>query len=274
MDKVTKLHWSSASRTHVGMVRKLNEDSCLELTDRGLWVVADGMGGHAAGDVASKMVVDTLSRVAAPASLDDFVTDVKQRLQRVNDELRKEAVQRQARVIGSTVVALLEVDNSCVAIWAGDSRAYVYRDNKLRKLTRDHSQVEDLVRQGLITSEQAENHPASNVITRAVGVTDDLDLDSEIFDARDGDVFLLCSDGLYNEVGIKEIEKFLSIGDCHVSAERLVQKALDNGARDNVTVVVIRVDDDSQITKTVLNPSAFKTNNHDEDEDQTTVNRQ
>jgi protein phosphatase len=255
MKETAKIYWSSASRTDVGNVRKLNEDSVLELAGRGVWAVADGMGGHAAGDVASRAVVDALANVTATDSLGGLLSDVRQRLQAVNRALNQEARNRRVQVIGSTVVALLTFGGHAVVVWAGDSRAYLYRQGQLTQLTSDHSQVQELVNQGLITSEQAEHHPASNMITRAVGVADELELDSEMVEVREGDSFLLCSDGLYNEVNRSEIAESLAVGDCRQSCDLLVKQALAHGARDNVSVVVVRAVDEGQITKTQLNPS-------------------
>jgi serine/threonine protein phosphatase PrpC len=249
------LHWSSASITHTGMVRKLNEDACLELVARGIWAVADGMGGHAAGDYASQSIVETLARLPEPASLGEAVSAVRDSLQRVNARLTEEARKRREQVIGSTVVVLLAFGSHAVVVWAGDSRLYRYRPDGLQQLTRDHSQVEELVAQGLITRQQAQRYPGSNVITRAVGVMDPLELDSEMFDVQEGDIFLLCSDGLYNEVSDNEIREALAVGDCQYSCKLLVERALAHGARDNVTVVVARALDEGQITRTQLNRS-------------------
>lgn len=271
MSDSSVLHWSSTSQTHVGMVRKLNEDACLELAGRGIWAVADGMGGHAAGDLASRSVVEALSTLPEPASLGASLSEVQQRLQTVNGKLTEEARKRQVQVIGSTAVVLLVYATHGVVVWAGDSRAYRYRHGELEQLTRDHSQVEELVSQGLITREQAEHYPGSNIITRAVGVTDNLELDSEMFEVLEGDIFLLCSDGLYNEVSDSEIRESLSVGDCQYSCDLLMQRALSRGARDNVTVVVLRALDEEQITKTQLNPSVPVESTVDADDDDPTA---
>lgn len=258
MTDVSNLHWSSASRSHVGMVRKLNEDACLELAGRRIWVVADGMGGHAAGDYASRSVVDALTGLSEQNSLGVLVSEVHQRLQAVNDQLASEARKRREQVIGSTAVVLLAYGSHAVVVWAGDSRAYRYRQGELTQLTRDHSQVEELVSQGLITRQQAKHYPGSNVITRAVGVVTELELDSEMVEVLEGDTFLLCSDGLYNEVKDSEIRESLAVGDCQYSCDLLVERALARGARDNVTVVVVRALDEGQITKTQFNPTLSK----------------
>jgi protein phosphatase len=267
------MHWSSASKSHVGMVRKLNEDACLELAGCGIWAVADGMGGHAAGDFASRSVVEALAAISKPDSLGTLVGEVHQRLQAVNASLCKEASRRREKLIGSTAVVLLTYANHAVSVWAGDSRAYRYRRGELTQLTRDHSQVEELVAQGMITREQADHHPSSNVITRAVGVSDKLELDSEMFEVQQGDVFLLCSDGLYNEVSDQEIKEALAVGDCQYSCDLLIERALARGARDNVTVVVVRSIDEDQITKTQLNPSTASVPASDPADDDPTVQK-
>ncbi len=142
---------------------------------------------------------------------------------------------------------------------------------QLQQLTRDHSQIEELVAQGLITREQAEHHPSSNVITRAVGVAENLELDSDMFEVEQGDVFLLCSDGLYNEVNDQEIKQSLAVGDSQYACDLLVDRALARGARDNVTVVVVRTVDEGQITKTQLNPSTVAAPKAEQDDDDPTV---
>ncbi len=269
MSDSIKLHWSSAAKTHVGIVRKLNEDACLELAGHGIWAVADGMGGHAAGDFASQSVVAALAAIPESASLGALVGEVHQRLQAVNQKLSEEAGKRREQVIGSTVAVLLAYGNHAVSVWAGDSRIYRYRQGELAQLTRDHSQVEELVAQGLITREQAEHYPASNVITRAVGVADNLELDSDMFEVKEGDVFLLCSDGLYNEVQEHEMKEMLAAADCQYACDLLIERALARGARDNVTVVVVRTVDEAQITKTRLNPSTVAKSGVGQDDDPT-----
>jgi protein phosphatase len=255
MKEAMPLQWDSACRSHVGKVRKLNEDAVLERPDRGLWVVADGMGGHAAGDFASTSVVDALNDIQTPASLGALLGDVRQRLQTVNRTLSEEARRRRQEVIGSTVVVLVLFGTHAVVLWAGDSRAYLYRGGELKQLTRDHSQVEEFLSLGLITPEQVEGHPASNIITRAVGVAEYLDVDSEMFEIQAGDTLLLCSDGLYRELDEAEIRRCLAGEDCQQACEALLNGALAEGARDNVSVVVARVLQEEQVTHTHYNPS-------------------
>ncbi|MEN8129415.1 MAG: protein phosphatase 2C domain-containing protein [Pseudomonadota bacterium] len=254
MKDTSTLHWSSASASHVGKVRRHNEDAYLDLSERKLWVVADGMGGHAVGDVASRMIVDALKEVPAPKDLEEYIDEVSNCLQTVNQQLINEAAQRHETVIGSTVVTLLAHENRYACIWAGDSRLYLSRDGILSQLSRDHSHVEELVTQGLLNRRQAKNYPGSNAITRAIGATNKLQLDSKIEQARDGDVYLLCSDGLTNEVGDDEIATELARGNYQQICNNLLDSALNHGARDNISIVVVRVDDPLLPTTTIVNP--------------------
>jgi protein phosphatase len=213
------------------------------------------MGGHAAGDIASRMVIDALARIPPSSSLGVMVSEVYRGLQDVNSRLCEEARQRRKQLIGSTAVVLLGLADHAVVIWAGDSRAYRYRHDKLEQLTRDHSRIEELVGRGLITREQAERHPAANIITRAVGVAEPLELDSRMFKVADGDAFLLCSDGLTKELTDGEIGRVLAIGDERKVCEQLVERALAQGGRDNISVVAVSAVDTATMTKTQWNPS-------------------
>lgn len=235
------LVWSSASVTHVGKVRQINQDTCLDLPELGLWAVADGMGGHEAGELASRRIVEYLQNVAEPTGLDQFVAGVVAQLQAVNHDLREESARRHHATIGSTVAVLLVFGFQCACVWAGDSRVYRYRDGTLERLTTDHSLVEEYVAQGKLQPDEAESNPAANVITRAVGVEDVLDLDVRTFDLADGDRFLLCSDGLYKEVSETEFAARLAGGDCSAVVERLQALSLDRQARDNLTIVAVDI---------------------------------
>lgn len=230
------------------MVREINEDSVLDRADSGLWAVADGMGGHARGDVASRMVVDALSVLSCTDDLKRCLADVQDCLQAINQRLRTEAALRDVAVIGSTVVVLLASGSFCTYVWAGDSRLYLYRDGQLRQLTRDHSHAEELKASGF-------EGGARNLITRAVGATDTLETEAETLQARDGDMFLLCSDGLSNEVSGQEMQKALVAGNCRQASEVLIEMALHHGGRDNVSAVVVRMEDLHSSDKTLLNPA-------------------
>jgi len=251
----SQFRWTSSARSDAGRVREINEDSCLDQSALGRWAVADGMGGHAVGDLASRLVIDALSRLTPPVSMKSFVADARARLQTANRQLREEAARRQVQRIGSTVVALLACDRFCGYIWAGDSRLYLLREGSLRQLTRDHSQVEALKSLGVLTEEEARHHPAQHMITRAVGATDVLELDDDVIEVADGDVFLLCSDGLSNEVSEDDMLAVLSNAACANACEELVDMALARGGRDNITAVVVRAEDPNAADKTLLNPS-------------------
>jgi protein phosphatase len=247
--------WSSAARSDAGRVREINEDACLDQPQNGCWAVADGMGGHAVGDLASQLVIDMLGKLPPSNGVKHCIAEARTRLQAANRQLREEASRRQVQRIGSTVVVLLACDRFCGYLWAGDSRIYLLRQGQLRQLTRDHSQVEALRQSGYLTAEEARNHPAHHIITRAVGATDQLDLDEDAVEVADGDVFLLCSDGLSNEVTDDEILATLASVDCRHAPDQLVDIALARGGRDNITAVVVQAEDPLASEKTLLNPA-------------------
>ncbi len=236
-------------------MRALNEDACLDLPQKGLWAVADGMGGHTAGDLASGMIVRALGGFAVPNTLTSFTATARGTLQTVNHQLREEAARRGVRMIGSTVAVLMAKGREFGWIWAGDSRIYLYRDAQLEPLTTDHSYVAELQAQGHLSAEAARHHPSQHLITRAVGAADWLDLDEGRIVVRDGDLFLLCSDGLSNEVQAPEIVRALDGGDCRQATDTLVEMALQAGGRDNITAVVVRVDDPGASDRTLVNPA-------------------
>ena len=255
MTHTTPFSWTSSSISHVGLVRKINEDSCLDRSERGLWAVADGMGGHTLGDFASAAVVNALDQLPEPSNLETCITDARAYLQAVNQMLREEALKRGAQIIGSTAIVLLACGRRCAYLWAGDSRIYLCRNGHLMLLSRDHSQVEELLACGSLTAEAAVHHPARNLITRAVGAADTLEVDSETIEVADGDVFLLCSDGISNEVSEEEMRSALVTGDCRLAVSELVDIALARGGRDNISAIVTRADDLHSTDKTVLNPA-------------------
>ena len=269
MNQKSSFQWSSADRSHVGMVRAINEDACLALPERGLWAVADGMGGHEAGDIASQMVIETLQQIKPPTNWPDFLEAVRESLRDVNRRLREESAQRyQHRTIGSTVVVLIAYEAQCACLWVGDSRIYRLRDGQLRQLTRDHSHVQELVDQGLIAPENAHRHPLANVITRAVGSADELQIDEVVHPLQAGDLFLLCSDGLNKTVGDEEIARLLAHSDhnCQEAVKAFIHLALMRDANDNVTTVVVNIDDP------VSDPDEPGEDDADEAGSQTTAN--
>lgn len=235
------LTWISHGATDVGTVRPLNEDSFIEQPDIGLWTVADGMGGHDGGSVASQMIVNRLQTLNANPHLNTFICDIEDTIISANKSLLDYSVEKlNGRTIGSTFVTLLIKGNIGVCLWAGDSRLYRFRHENLTQITEDHSHVVELVKQGLISAEEAETHPEANVITRAVGTSERLDIDITVFDVNVGDQFLLCSDGLYNSVSLSEIIDNLRQEDLNTSVDRLIKNALNNKASDNVSVVLVK----------------------------------
>lgn len=241
MDAQNPFTWSSSSRSDVGMVRDVNEDACLERPDLGLWAVADGMGGHSAGDVASRMIVETLDAIPPAPRLSAMVEAVERGLLEVNSRLKEIAARQDTHTIGSTVAAMLASGRHCVCLWAGDSRIYRFRDRTLEKLTQDHALVEELVEKGVLSREEAAHHPQGNLVTRAVGASQELYLDMEMCELNDDDVFILCSDGLDKEVEDAEIAEVIARENGADLSEVLVDLALSRGGHDNVTVVAVRI---------------------------------
>ena len=230
------------SRTHPGLKRKVNEDSILVRTERGLWVVADGMGGHEAGDVASAKVVEALSMIPPHSRVDDFVTDAVGALKNVNHELIQLArSDHVAKTIGSTVVGIAISGGEFGCFWAGDSRAYRVREGEIAQLSRDHSLVQDLMDAGMLAPAEAETHPNANVITRAVGASEELRVDTSGGDTKPGDLFLLASDGLTRVVDDDLIYEELIGNEPERAADRLLETVLARGAPDNVSIIIIRV---------------------------------
>lgn len=239
----TSLSWSSFGITDVGKVRKHNEDSLLDKPEIGLWVVADGMGGHKGGDVASQMIVKSLGKIHEGITLDRYIDDIEDRLLKVNERLIKKAGESGKNVtMGSTVVGMVAYDRFCTFFWAGDSRLYRLRDSLLRQLSIDHSQVEIYVEQGLIDRKEAATHPHGNMITRAIGAAKDLYVDFDIQEMQSGDRYMLCSDGLTKHLEDTEFEEMLSEGSAEEACKALTELTLERGAGDNVTTIVIDVE--------------------------------
>ena len=241
MSEQSPFDWTSSACTDVGAVRELNEDAYLERPDLGLWLVADGMGGHLGGDVASQMVVSAMDSLAPPRSLSTFVEAVERRLVETNTRLRDYAEREETHTIGSTVVALLVHGEHAVCLWAGDSRMYRHRDGRLEQISQDHALVEELVERGVLTPDQAIDHPHGNLVTRAVGAADRLFLDVEIIPIQAGDLFILCSDGLEKEIVEEEMSVMVEAGDARQLSHALLARALAVGAHDNVTVITVAI---------------------------------
>jgi len=235
------MFFESVSRTDIGRRRRLNEDAVLCRPDLGLWAVADGMGGHDCGEVASALVVEVLAEAGPNDDLAARTKAAQDALEGANTrlvELARSTPER--RTIGATVVLLAAEAAAFSCLWAGDSRAYRARAGSLSRLTSDHSLVQQLVDAGVLDPAEAETHPNANVITRAVGANPALVLDSVHGDVVAGDVFLLASDGLTRLVSDQEILQGLAIDDLAAAADRFITAALDRGAPDNVSLVMVR----------------------------------
>ena len=230
--------WLSAGATAVGNVRKHNEDSILDLPEVGLWAVADGMGGHNAGDTASRMVVEALSAVSRHERLSALVDEVEDKLQEVNTALNRAAGGN--GLCGTTVTVLLALRRHVLSLWAGDSRLYRSRRGELMQLTRDHSDTQEMLDGGLISRAELAHREPSNVITRAVGGTEELFLDIELSAIEDGDRYLLCTDGLYKELEPEDIERHLAVRDPAKACQGLMRQALKGVCSDNISAVVVR----------------------------------
>lgn len=235
--------WRSAARTDAGKVRARNEDAFLDAPQQGLWVVADGMGGHQGGDIASQLIVASLAELPMRDDFDERLKGIRQCLHWLNRRMGQEltvVAGGHDSIMGSTVVALLVEGNRAACVWAGDSRCYLWRDQRLYQLSKDHSLQQQLIDEQHMSAEQAKDHPAAHALTRAVGAAEQLTLDVLELEVHPGDAFLLCSDGLYNGLSIDALGSALSLTAPHVALARLFDSALRGSARDNLTAVVIR----------------------------------
>jgi serine/threonine protein phosphatase PrpC len=216
----------SASRTHTGRVRAHNEDSLVDRPGAGLWAVADGMGGHSKGDLASGRIREALEQIEPPGELEAYVALVRERLEAVHRGLMGEA---RSGTCGSTVAALLARGGRCACVWAGDSRVYRLRAGRLERLTRDHSLVEELVAIGAVKPEDARSHPLANRITRA-------DVESRL---APGDRYLVSTDGVHGVLPHDVLATLLALPSLEAAADSVVAAVLNAGAPDNLTLVLV-----------------------------------
>jgi protein phosphatase len=246
----------AAGLTHVGRQRQHNEDSYLVEQDAHLFLVADGMGGHAAGEIASRIAVDSISEFILHTKEDDgtwphaydeqykrstnrLMAAVRLANTRVLEAMRKDA---RLRGMGTTVVACLADDETMSFAHVGDSRAYMIRNNQLSRITNDHSWVFEQVQAGMLTEAEAEKHPLRNVITRALGGALQVTPDASEIEMKAGDVYLLCSDGLTGMVPEDEILRVVtqSNGDIERACQQLIEAANERGGLDNVTAILVK----------------------------------
>lgn len=240
------MKWSKLS--HIGLVRKNNEDNSCVFEDIPLLAVADGMGGHKAGEVASKLALDSLAHYLRENPDNLHTMPDKSLLQAFNyancevyDYAREHG--DEFRGMGTTVTAIIPRGAEIHIAHVGDSRAYLIRGHEIKVLTDDHSLVNELLKSGGLTEEEAQNHPQRNVLTRAIGTSLDVEVDSRTESVNNGDIIMLCTDGLFNRLNLEEIKQMAgqeeSLGE---RAKHLVEMALDRGGTDNITVVLYQVE--------------------------------
>ncbi|MEO5757931.1 MAG: protein phosphatase 2C domain-containing protein [Mesorhizobium sp.] len=235
------LPFESFGVSHKGCVRELNEDSYLVEPQTGLWVVADGMGGHHAGEVASASIVDHLATIGIASSAPDLRARFEDRLSRANAEIRQISESRGV-TIGSTVAALLAMDGRFACLWSGDSRVYLVRNASISQISRDHTEVQELLDRGMISATEALTWPRRNVITHAVGVSDEVVIDFQQGEIMPGDVFVLSTDGLTAHVSDTEIEAAVVAATApRAAGEKLLEMVLERGGTDNVTIVLVKI---------------------------------
>ncbi|MBS4539740.1 Stp1/IreP family PP2C-type Ser/Thr phosphatase [Clostridium sp. D2Q-11] len=240
------------SCSHVGKVRDTNQDSYYinHYDELPIFAVADGMGGHNGGEIASEITIEIIKTNAdiylnklleEKLSIESFI---KKSLTLSNEEIFKAANENKSyKGMGTTVTMGCIYKNKLYIGHIGDSRAYIARDNMITRLTKDHSLVAELVRNGTITEEEAINHPQKNIITRALGTNNDIEIDIYTYDLQKNDIILLCTDGLTNMVSEREIIELINTTeDIQVICDALINKANDNGGYDNSTVIIIKVD--------------------------------
>lgn len=226
--------------SHQGCVRDHNEDNYLIEPQTGLWVVADGMGGHEAGEVASASIVDHLATIGIASSAPDLRARFEDRLSRANSEIRNISRSR-GITIGSTFAALLAMDGRFAGLWAGDSRIYLVRNGAIFQVSKDHTEVQELLDRGMISAEEALTWPRRHVITHAVGVSDELKIDFQQGELMPGDVFVLSTDGLTAHVSDAEIEAAVRSATPQAACRSLLETVLARGGIDNVTIVLVKI---------------------------------
>jgi serine/threonine-protein phosphatase Stp1 len=240
---MTRFSFRSWGGTHAGARRTHNEDVYVDRPDLGLWAVADGAGGHEAGEVAAAMIADSLGSIPGGLPPAQLLAEVRRRIAETHRALRTEAGRRGPRaVIAATLVLVLARGHHFACLWAGDARAYLLRQGVLSQLSRDHSLVQELIDTGAITTAEAEGHPRANVVTRAVGADlDDFELDKTTGILAPGDRFLLCSDGVSKCLAEAELTALLGAPEGVPPTELLLAAALAHEASDNITAVTIEV---------------------------------
>jgi len=240
--------------THVGQVRTSNEDSLL--ADNNVFMVADGMGGHNAGEVASLMAVDHLREAASGIIAE---TDLVQALEHANEVIYAESMTNHLHHgMGTTLAAMVVLENNSIVVaHVGDSRVYMWHEGALSRLSKDHSYVQELVDEGIVSIEEARTHPRRNIVTRALGIDANVEVEANTFPVTVGAWYVLCSDGLVDEISDADIAKVLArCTSPHEAAQALVDAANAAGGRDNITVIVVSTaSPDAEVVVPVETPS-------------------
>jgi len=246
---MTKEHFmlDVAAVTDIGLIRESNEDSYAIDKKTGLFVLADGLGGHSGGEVASKLAVDTITtffkRLPKEARESSVTKTIRNAVQAAHENIIKESVVNPILAgMGSTLVLALIRERTLYVANVGDSRAYLYHDNNLRLLSYDHSVVSELIKQGEITKDEARRHPQRNLVTQVIGINPFTDCYQKKLELCGGDIIMLCSDGLWDMISDKEIEEIIKNEEEPKNlCSDLINAAKDAGGRDNITIVVIKV---------------------------------
>jgi serine/threonine protein phosphatase PrpC len=233
-----RFRFIASGLTHEGLVRSANEDAHLLRNDVGLWAVADGMGGHENGQWAAATIVAALARAPFTGDFGADVGVVEAAMAEANSTIREQA-EKIGKRMGSTTVVLMADGRRFACLWVGDSRIYRLRGDTLERLTRDHTQVQEMVDKGILSAAEADDHPMGHVLSRAVGVEEPLRLDVIDGELDAGDVFLLCSDGLSGVIAEEDIRKALTETDSRSAARQLMEKTMSEGAPDNVTLITV-----------------------------------
>lgn len=228
----------TVGRTDPGLVRSVNEDALLARPEIGLWAVADGMGGHKNGRRASTLIIEALGAVTGQRDMAALCDAAASAVHAANSAIYDESTEA-GEAMGSTVACLLFTDGAFAVLWAGDSRAYLIRDGDLIQLTRDHTQVQDMVERGLLGEDDVVGHPMGHVLSRAVGVEPTLELDVVMDQREDDDLFLLCSDGLHGVVSEAAIREAFLTGGLDAACDGLIALCKAAGAPDNVTLIAV-----------------------------------
>jgi len=244
------IYMEVGAKTSIGRIRDINQDSYYISPNNKypLFIIADGMGGHKAGEIASKMAVEIISSSLENDSeniiMDEnyIINRIKNSIWRANDEIYKKSLERnECSGMGTTVTLVWDINGKFYIGHVGDSRAYLLRGNNLYQITEDHSLVEELIRNGSISREEAKHHPQKNIITRAVGTNKDIEVDIIVEDKYKGDILLLCTDGLTNMLNDDEIKELLLVNEnIQKACEYLVELSNNKGGFDNISVVAIK----------------------------------